>query len=312
MSRRVLFLLAAIASAGCSPKTFILKKGAESAAPYFDDGLAEATSFEKLTAHVYTFRWKWYRNVAVDTDEGWVVVDPFNPEAAKAEMAYLQKTEPAKKVRLLVYSHYHLDHTRGGAAFAAQEILAHEKVPGYFAQLKISGMKQVDDALPPTRLVSGDQDFTVGGVRIRMIDLGRSHTDCLYAFLFPDERLLFTADTGLVKTVPPLGVPDSYWPGEIAAYEKLIALDFDVFVPSHFGYGKKQDLVDDLEYFRYTRQVTREALALYGTPEGKKQVDQYFDYVYPKIAQRYGDWHGFQAMAIPNMFRDVSGELLGY
>ena len=115
MSRRFV-VLAAFALASCSPKTFILKKGAESAAPYFVDGEKEKTSFEKLTAHVYTFRWTWYRNVAIDTDEGWVVVDPFNPEAAKAEMAYLKKTEPNKKVRLLIYSHYHLDHTRGGGA----------------------------------------------------------------------------------------------------------------------------------------------------------------------------------------------------
>ena len=66
------------------------------------------------------------------------------------------------------------------------------------------------------------------------------HTDTLYAVYLPNERLLWTADFALVRTILPIGGPDYYFPGAVKAMERLAALDFDTFVPSHSGYGKSK------------------------------------------------------------------------
>ena len=97
---------------------------------------------------------------------------------------------------------------------------------------------------------------------------------------------------------------------------RLIAIDFDTFVPSHFGYGKKQDLIDWRDMMEYSRQLAREAVHEAGTPGiealSGNQMGLYFDAVYPPMEQKYGHWHGFNDMFVLNMVRDIVGESLGY
>jgi hypothetical protein len=38
----------------------------------------------------------------------------------------------------------------------------------------------------------------------------------------------------------------------------------------------------------------------------------YFDDIYPAMSERYGSWHGFGAMFVSNMVRDVIGETAGF
>ena len=53
----------------------------------------------KVTDRVYTFRWTWDRSIVILTDEGVVVFDPFNREAAKILAADLERIAPGKPVR---------------------------------------------------------------------------------------------------------------------------------------------------------------------------------------------------------------------
>jgi len=50
------------------------------------------------------------------------------------------------------------------------------------------------------------------GVEIEMIYLDHSHTDTPYAFYLPKEKVLHTADVGLIRTLYPIGGPDIYMP----------------------------------------------------------------------------------------------------
>jgi glyoxylase-like metal-dependent hydrolase (beta-lactamase superfamily II) len=170
-----------------------------------------------------------------------------------------------------------------------------------------------DGVLAPTDYLSGDTVLTIGGVEIRALYLGLSHTDTLYAFHFPSERLIFTADLGLVKTVAPDGVPDRYAPGYLAAMNRIIGIDFDLFVPSHFGYGTKKDLVDWRDMTEEGRRLARAAIRKHGSPGIRDdQMKGYFDTVYPAMREKYSEWHGFSEMFVLNVVRDVVGESLGY
>ena len=275
--------------------------------PYFHGPGIDGTQFEKITEKVYTFRWNWYRNVVIKTDEGLVVIDPMNPEMSAALRKVLDHNFPGQKVHTLIYSHYHLDHTRGGTKLAPKHIIAHEKSPRYWNDVEHEGV------LEPTRYISGDTVLSIGGFDVHALYLGLSHTDTLYAFHFPSERLVFTADLGLVKTVPPVAVPDRYAPGYLKAMNRIIAIDFDIFVPSHFGYGVKQDFIDWRDMMEEGRHFAREAIQESGTPGVRTdQMGNYFNAVYYPMQEKYGNWHGFDDMFVLNLVRDVVGESLGY
>lgn len=298
----IALIVAAIA--GCTP--FVLKTVMGTVDPYFHGPGIDGTQLDKLSERVYTFRWNWYRNLVIATDAGWVVIDPMNPEMTKALRVELTRVAPNRPVHTLIYSHYHLDHTRGGAMLNPLNVLAHEKCEQYWNEIDRDGV------LPPTRTLSGDVVLTIGGMEIRALYLGLSHTDTLYAFHLPAERLVFTADLGLVKTVAPDGVPDRYAPGYLKAMNRIIDIDFDTFVPSHFGYGKKQDLIDWRDMLEEGRRLAREALKQAGSPGARdSQMGRYFDIVYYPMREKYGHWHGFDEMFVLNIVRDVVGEALG-
>lgn len=290
---------------GC--QGFILKTVTKTVEPYFHGPGIDGTQFEQLTGQVYTFRWNWYRNLIIDTNDGLVVIDPMNKEMSTALAKELKIRFPNKQVNTLIYSHYHLDHTSGGAVFAPREVIAHEKSPEYWKDVPHP------DLLWPTRFISGDQILHIGGVEIRALDLGLSHTDTLFAFHLPVENLLFAPDLGLVKTVAPVGVPDRYAPGYFAALNRVAALDFQIFVPSHFGYGTHQDLIDWRSMIEDGRRLAREAIKKKGSIGiYNNQMSTYFDTVYYPMREKYGEWHGFNEMFILNFVRDLGGEALGY
>jgi len=307
MKKAIVIALAAatLVLTGCNG--FVLKTVMGTVDPYFHGPGIDGTKFEKLTDKVYTFRWNWYRNVIIATNAGLVVIDPMNPAMASALKRELDQNFPAQKVHTLIYSHYHLDHTGGGAVLAPDEIIAHEKSPQYWKDFEHKNL------LEPTRYISGDTVLNIGGVEIRALYLGLSHTDTLYAFHIPSERLVFTADLGLVKTVAPDGVPDRYAPGYLAAMNRLIALDFDTFVPSHFGFGTRNDLIEWRDMLEDGRRLARDAIHTTGSLGVQDdQMGRYFDAVYYPMREKYGTWHGFNEMFVLNIVRDIEGEALGH
>lgn len=308
MNKRLALLVIAttiIFTAGC--QSFVLKTVVKTVDPYFHGSDIDGTQFDKVAENIYTFRWNWYRNLVIETEVGLVVIDPMNPEMSTALKKELDRNFPGQKVHTLIYSHYHLDHTRGGAALSPEHIIAHEKSPVYWGAIEHSNL------LEPTRYISGNTVLNIGGIEIRALYLGLSHTDTLYAFHIPSKRLVFTADLGLVRTVSPVGVPDRYVPGYLTAMNRIIDIDFDIFIPSHFGYGSKQDLIDWRDMLEEGRRLAREAIREFGTPGvNSNQMGRYFDAIYYPMHEEYGEWHGFNDMFVLNMVRDVVGEALGY
>lgn len=306
-------ILSALAAAqgGCDPRRAVMGEVMGQLSHYFTDPEAKGPwSIDRVADGVYTFRWTWYRNIAVETADGWFVADPFNREAARTLVGVLREIRPDLPVHTLFYTHYHLDHVRGGAALAPENVVAHRKCMEYWKDLGGAAA----DVLAPTRWVDGDETLAVGGVEIRLLYLGDSHSDTIYAVHLPDSRVLFTADLGLVRAIPPVGVPDRYGPGYLKALERVAAIDFDVFVPSHFGFGRKQDLVDSLGYFRAIDRLARASLARSGgdLETEPAAIKRTFFANYDALKKDYGDWHGFDEMILMNITRAMTGALLGY
>jgi glyoxylase-like metal-dependent hydrolase (beta-lactamase superfamily II) len=300
-----------LALAGCDLRGYVIDRTVREQVHYIPDtehlGGSELT---RISEHVYTFRWTWDRSLVVKTDEGFVVTDPYSVEGAKALGAALAKEAPGVPVKTMIYSHYHLDHVVGGASLRPTEVIAHKNCPDYWKET--AGYPGVADVLAPTKLVEGDQTLNIGGVELDMIYLGHAHTDTLYAFYLPKERVLHTVDVGLIKTLYPIGGPDMYMPGMIRAMEKLSKLDFDVWLPSHFEYGKKQDFLEALEFTTTTRDLARSAFAKYGVPGDEDTFDAAFHAIYDPLKTKYGQYRGFDQQALFLVSRAYSGAVLGY
>ena len=127
-----------VSTVGCSG--FVRKTVMGTVDPYFHGPGIDGAQFEKVTDKIYTFRWNWYRNVVIVTDAGLVVIDPMNAEMASALKKELDRHFPRRKVHTLIYSHYHLDHTRGGAVLTPMNVIAHEKCPVYWNAVEHDGV----------------------------------------------------------------------------------------------------------------------------------------------------------------------------
>jgi glyoxylase-like metal-dependent hydrolase (beta-lactamase superfamily II) len=295
-------------AAACSPRDSIFRSSMGDLEDYIADPANQGASIVRVSTAVYTFHYKFNRNIIVDTAEGLVVVDPYSREASARLLQLLDGVPElrGKAVHTLIYSHFHADHTGGGELLKPREVVAHVKCPDYWKDFP------AHDVLQPTRLISGDQELSVGGVSIQLLQLGMSHTDTLYAVLLPQERVLFTADQGFVRTVPPPGIAAmGYTPGYARSLDRLAALDFDVWVPSHWGYGTKQDLIDFKDFFAFTLQLCRDALSRHRDAFQRSDLEAVFDETYVRLKARYGDWHGFREVGMHFVVWAVQMTLVG-
>lgn len=274
---------------------------------FFEPESAKGPLFEQVQGPVYAYRHGINRSLVLDTPEGLAVIDTFHAHMAEALREELRRRFPGKPVRWVLYSHYHLDHVEGAAVLEPQEVIAHASCERYWNDLGVT------EVLRPTRTVQGDQVLSLGGIELRLLDLGLSHTDTLYAFFLPQQRVLYSPDVGFVRTLPPFGLPDFYYPGYLQAMDRLAQLDFEHFVPSHFERGTRQDFIDHRTFLAETRQMTEVALRNRGgVPTSGIMVRDIFDEVYPQLQRRYGTWHGFDAMFVPIFVRHLGGAYLGH
>ncbi len=294
-----------LGATGCDLSEIATQRFLASAGTYFNHRPGQA--FETIASGVHSFRQGFNRNLVVETTAGLVIVDPFNPQFAAALADKLRARFPGQPVHTLVYSHYHLDHVRGGALLDPGQIIGHRKLAPYWRFID-------DDAAiaPPTRSIAGDQRLQIGGVRFDLLYMDLSHPDTLYAVHLPGAGVLFAPDLGFVRAVPPAGMPDMYYPGYVRALERLAARDFAHYVPSHFDTGTRADLIAYIQFLRTGRELVLRAYSRHGPVSVPGAAEHYYAEVYKPLAARYGDWLGFDEMALPFLIRNLAGGYLGY
>jgi len=247
----------------------------------------------KIAGDLYRFQNKFHYSVFLVTPEGVIVTDPINAEAAewlKAEIA----SRFNQPIKYLVYSHDHRDHIAGGEVFAdTATVIAHEN-----AKATIIG-EQRPTAVPDITF-SDSMTLELGGKRVELHYLGRSHSDNMIVMLFPEERALFTVDFVSVKRLPYQTLSDSYFPDWIHAVEAIDRIDFDILVPGHGPLGTKADAADHGAYLR----------DLYDAVLAAARAGQSLDEMKASIKlEKYKDWGQYEAwreMNIEGMYRRVN------
>ncbi len=213
---------------------------------------------------------------------------------------------PGEKIKWVVHSHHHLDHTRGSDLFEGVEVIGHKDVN----QLLGDWPEAAKTVALTTRTLSGDETITLGGVEVEALYMPFSLSHTLYGFHIPSENVVFAPDMMFVRTVPPFGFPDFYYPGYVRALDRLIDLKAAHYVPSHGWRGDRGDLIEFREMtVGFHELVEAELLSRLDRAEEDATIGEILRVAYPALKAKYGDWHGFEEMFVAKFGRHLGWQM---
>lgn len=243
--------------------------------------VAQDRAITQISGDLYRFQNNFHFSVFLVTDDGVLVTDPINADAA----AWLRDEIASRfdrPVRYVVYSHHHADHVSGGGVFkeAGATVIAHENAVDDLQS------DNVPTAMPDITF-SDAMTLTLGGRDIELKYLGRNHSDNSIVLLFPDERVLFAVDFVNVRRLPYRDISRSFFPDYFDSYERLAELDFDVVAPGHGELGDKRDALDHGRYLRELHDRVQAGIDAGRTVDELKQSITMADY---EDWSQYGEW----------------------
>ena len=241
---------------------------------------APKRAISKIAGDFYRFQNNFHFSVFYVTDDGVLVTDPIDADAAKWLKAEIKKRFK-KPIKYLVYSHDHQDHSSGGEVFADTAIIVgHENT-----RAAMIGEKRPTPA--PTVTFSDRMTLHLGGREIELTYVGKGHSDNSIAIRFPQERVLFAVDFVSVKRLPFKTLSDSYIPDLIEQIRMVEEMDYDILAPGH---GKMGTPADAREHRQYVEELYEAVLA--GVRAGKSLDQLKADIKLPKYESwsQYKDW----------------------
>jgi glyoxylase-like metal-dependent hydrolase (beta-lactamase superfamily II) len=229
--------------------------------------------------------------VIVNADDVVLVDTNITPEATRRLVSDI-KTITDKPIRYVINTHWHYDHTDGNQVFGPEvTVIGHENerteilggvlknrlaqefqnLPGQIDNARKQGsdrakvlesyQEQLKETVPtpPTLTVADHLTLFRGAREIRILYLGRGHSDTDLMVYLPKEKIIATGDffegpgTGALN----FGFHDE-WANNL---EKLKALDFETVVPGH---GEPFKGKEQIAYFQaFLRDLWNQAKALH-------------------------------------------------
>lgn len=223
---------------------------------------AQDYRLEPVAEGLYRFESGSYRSMVWVTDEGIAVLDPLSTEAATWLKKELADRFP-QKVRYLVYSHNHFDHSYGGEVFEQPEVtlVGHE--------LAHRALKNTNARTPLPEIVFSDRlTIHMGGEVLELRYHGANNGEGSVSFLFPGQKLLYVVDWIVVGRLPYQDFQGYDIDGSIRSTEEVLELEWDTFVGGHADVGDRQGVERYLRYMTELRQAV-----LDGMLEGKSLAD---------------------------------------
>ena len=265
-------------------------------APY-NDSAAQEPEYEviEITDGVYMFRYRAHNAMFVVTGDGVVAFDPISPAAASIYRDQI-RTVTSEPIRLIVYSHHHADHISGANELApGVPIIAHA-----LAREKLAAEPNPDIPLP-NRTFTDEMTMFVGGTEIRLLYLGRNHSDNSIVAHLPQKGVIFAVDFVSNDRVGYRDLPGFYFPDLWGSLERLQRLDYHTAIFGHGPPGTKGDVYEQIEYWADLRSWAELAIhAGLSEDEAVEKVDLP-DY---RAWGGYDDWFKMNARTIYRHFAE--------
>lgn len=215
---------------------------------------------ERIAEDIYVFSSRRYAQVtagAVLTKEGVILIDTlFYPEETKAIKHFLE-IRLGQKVRYVINTHYHADHTLGTFLFPGIPVVSHAMCRRLLDTIGREGLDQmkaqspefenVQIVLPNLLFESGTLNIHLGGKSVQLIHCP-GHSPDLVCALVINDRVLFASDT--VMPVPTMF--DGDYNELVESLKGLLDMNPDCVVQGHGEVvlrGEISDLIQsELDY----------------------------------------------------------------
>jgi glyoxylase-like metal-dependent hydrolase (beta-lactamase superfamily II) len=184
-----------------------------------------------------------YQMLFAPTGQGVVVFDA--PYSLSKKMLMAIKDVTNEPITHLVYSHAHIDHIGGSSVFGPEVI----RIASQATTERLSRANDKNRLVPT---ITFEQAYVLkkGNLHVELTDAGNGHVPGNLNIFFPKQKVLMNVDVIYPGWVPftNLGMAEDIQ-GFIDQHDKLLAIDFELFIGGHLGRpGNRQDVVIAKEY----------------------------------------------------------------
>lgn len=236
----------------------------------------------------------------VVTADGVIVFDTLGTPALGVKLLAAIRTISDAPIKRIYISHYHADHMYGNQAFAgtgaeivtsdgAKRYLEGEVAQQRLSERRLSLSPWVDEntrVVPPDRYLQAEERFMLGGVSIRVVDVGSAHSEGDLVLFVESDGVLFSGDIIFQDRIPFLGTSNSAeWLGLLNEMEQS---DAAVIVPGHGKAAENPRKIISLtkNYLSYVRQSMRQAVAEWIPFDEAYEATDWGDFIeYPAFAE---------------------------
>ena len=273
--------------------------------PYTDLPIVREGKTIHLTPNVYVIPDENRRGVPnvgiVVGSRATLVIDPgMGLKSGQAVLHEVAKVSKGNEIYIAT-THLHPEHTTGELAFPATAKIVRSVVQQ--KDVEENGMKWVNefsgrspelaDILKearekgwraPTETFEREKTLDLGGVRVRLMQLGPGHTPGDTAIFVEGDAVLFSGDLAMKQVFPMYNSPQSSTDAWIAAVNAMEALRPTHVVGSHYGMGGASMISAYRDYFTSLRARVAEMKA-----QGKS-ADETAKTLHAEFHAKYPDW----------------------
>lgn len=263
--------------------------------------ISEHTYYVPGGTGVATENYGFVSNAAfIVTDDGVIVFDALGTPPLGAMLLQTIRTLTQAPIRRIYISHYHADHIYGLQAFAAtgaeiitsngaKRYLQGEVAPQRLDERRVSLSPWVDAntrIVAPDRYLQGEERFTLGGVKLRVVDVGSAHSEGDLILFVESDAVLFSGDIIFEDRIPFLGTSSSReW---LEVLQEMEQVKVNAIVPGHGSVSSNPEQMVTLtrNYLSFVRDAMQHAVAAWLPFDEAYAAVDWSDYIeYPAFTE---------------------------
>ena len=244
----------------------------------------DTRSIEQISEHVFRWGSDNQYGAYIATDEGIAVID--GHYCGSGTMQWLKEHLDAGydvPVRYVILSHDHQDHNCGSGIFADTAVgIGHVNIVPH-----IVGENR--DSIYPAITFEEKMDLTLGGVHMRLLYFGATHSDNLIQIHIPEERVLIAVDSAKGRNLFP-DFRDMEVNNQLKVMRTLASLpDVEVVLPGHGPVTTQDAFIDHYDYLLSLKE------AVLGHMRAGRPLQELKTLTDATMREDFGDYNGIDA-----------------
>lgn len=186
-----------------------------------------------------------------------------------------------KKIKTVILTHFHSDHTAGLPAFSDCRIIS--------SNLMLKNLKRAGRKVPkgfeltfPNETFDDQLELQYSDVRFSIKRTG-GHTDGSAYVYCPNHKVVVTGDNLTISFNPWGGAKNGNPDVWIKALQEYLSLDAEFFIPGHGPVGGKDQVKELLDYIDSVSKVMNEMIGLGKTEEEILSASRKVEYIPSRV-----------------------------